>query len=116
MLMDELCYSRLVAQGCECYEQLRVVDDMNDLGSRELRPLDAMNNSELWIIWTIPYREPKALNVMNTLGLLMTLTNQGRELKALESMICSGFWMIWKTSIYELKALDAMNRLGISMT
>ena len=26
------------------YEQLRVVDDLNDSGSRELRSLDAMNS------------------------------------------------------------------------
>ena len=36
--------SMLSAQGSRCYEQLRVVDDMNDLESHELRPLDAMNN------------------------------------------------------------------------
>ena len=34
----------LWAQGFGCYEQLRVIDDMNDSRSRELRPLDAMNN------------------------------------------------------------------------
>ena len=29
------------------------VDDMNDLGSHELRPLDAMNNLGLRVIWMI---------------------------------------------------------------
>ena len=40
----------LSAQGSRCYEQLRVVDDMNDLGSREVRSLDALNNSRLRMI------------------------------------------------------------------
>ena len=31
------------AQGFRYYEQLRVVDDMIDSGSCELKPLDAMN-------------------------------------------------------------------------
>ena len=29
------------------YEQLRVMNDMNDLGSCELRPVDAMSRSRL---------------------------------------------------------------------
>ena len=32
------------------YEQLRVVDDMNDLGSRELNPIDSINLLRLWMI------------------------------------------------------------------
>ena len=38
---------------------------MNDLGSYELKPLDAIKNLGLWMIWTIVGREPKALIVMN---------------------------------------------------
>ena len=34
----------LYAQCSICYEQPRVVDDINDSRSYELRPLDAMNN------------------------------------------------------------------------
>ena len=41
------------------------VDDMNDLGSHELRPLDAMNNLGLWVIWKILSCKEKALNAMN---------------------------------------------------
>ena len=33
-----------VAQGSRFYEQLRVMDDMNNSGSRELKALDAMNS------------------------------------------------------------------------
>ena len=33
-----------IAQGFRFYEQLKVVDDMKDSKSHELRPLDAMNS------------------------------------------------------------------------
>ena len=42
--------SRSRAQGSRCYEQIRVADDMNDLGSHKLRDIDAMNNSWLKMI------------------------------------------------------------------
>ena len=79
------------AQGSKCYEKLIVMDDMNNSGSYELRPLDAKNNLEIRMIWTILDHEPKRLNVMNILGL----------------------WMIWRNLGHELKALDAMNSLGL---
>ena len=40
--------------------------------SRELRALDVMNNSGLWLTLTTPGIEMKDLNVMNNLGLSMT--------------------------------------------
>ena len=86
--------SRSWAQGSRCYEQFKVVDDMNDSGSRELRHLDAMNNLEMWIIWTI----------------------LGRELKALDSMNSSRLLMTSSTLIHELKALDVMNDLELWIT
>ena len=51
------------------YDQLRVVDDMNESGSKELRPLDAMTSSGLWMILMILGCEPIALNAMNISGL-----------------------------------------------
>ena len=42
--MDEINESLLWAQGSRFYEQLKVVDDMNNSWSYELKPLDAMNN------------------------------------------------------------------------
>ena len=42
--MDYMSYYRAWAQGSGWYEQLKVVNDMNDLGSRELKPLDVMNH------------------------------------------------------------------------
>ena len=50
------------AQGFKRYEQLRVINDMNDLGLHELRPIDAMNRSRLWMIWTILCHELKPLD------------------------------------------------------
>ena len=48
------------------------MDDMNDLGCHELKPLDSMNNLGLLVILMILGYEEKAPNVMNNLGLWMT--------------------------------------------
>ena len=45
---------------------------MNDSGSYEPRPLDAMNNLRLRMIRTILDRELMSLNIMNSSGLWMT--------------------------------------------
>ena len=37
-------------EGSISYEQLKFVDDMNDLRSRELKPLNVMNRSRMWTI------------------------------------------------------------------
>ena len=42
--VDDINDVVLWAQGFRFYEQVKVVDDMNDSRSHELRPLDAMNN------------------------------------------------------------------------
>ena len=63
------------------------MDDKNNSGSHELKPL----------------------NVINSLGLLMTWATLGRELRALDSMNNLGLWMKWITSAHELKALNTMN-------
>ena len=101
--------SMLSAQGSRCYEQLRVVDDMNNLGSYELWSLDALNNSRLRMIWTIFCREPMTVNVMNNSGLWMTWTTQRHELRALDVRNNSGLLMTGNTPGHELRALDAMN-------
>ena len=49
-----------------------VVDHRNDIGYGELRLLDGMKRSSLWMIRTILDHELIALNVMNNLGLWMT--------------------------------------------
>ena len=38
-----MSYFGSLAQGFGCYEQLKVADDMDNLGSHELEPLDGMN-------------------------------------------------------------------------
>ena len=70
-LKNHMNNSKSEAQGSRCYEQLRVMDDMNNLGSYELRPLDSMNNIGLRMIQIILGHEPMILNVMNNSGLLM---------------------------------------------
>ena len=41
--------SRSCAQGSWCYEQLSVVDDMSQFMYEQLKALDAMNSSGLWL-------------------------------------------------------------------
>ena len=49
-VVDEMNDSGLSAQGSRYFEQNRVLDDKNNLRSRELRPLDFMNSSRLRMI------------------------------------------------------------------
>ena len=59
------------AQGSRSYEQLKVLDYMNDLGSHELSPLDFMNWSELgkymndFVSWAKSFRCYELLNVVD---------------------------------------------------
>ena len=48
--MDDMSYFRSWEQSFRCYKVLIVVDNMNDSGSHELKPLDAMNYWRLWMI------------------------------------------------------------------
>ena len=59
-------------KGSLCYEQLRAVDDIYNLGFHYLRTLDVMNSSRLWMISMILGHEFKAPYAMNNLGLWMT--------------------------------------------
>ena len=111
-----MSYSLLQAQRFGCYDQLKVVDDKNDSGSRELRPLDSMTSSGLWMTWMILGHETMALKAMNCLGLWMTSMTLGHELKALDAMNKSGLWLTWTTLGRELKVLDVLNNLGLWMT
>ena len=96
--------SKSWAEGSRCYEQLKVMDDMNILGSYEMRPLDAMNNLGIRMIWMILGHKPMSLNVMNNLGLWMIRTTLGRELWALDAMKNLVLWIIWMTR--DLMILD----------
>ena len=89
------------------------MDDMNNLGSCELRPIYTMNHSGLLMIWTILHHELKPLDVMYNLGLWMTL---GPKLKTLNAMNKSRVWMRWAAPSHELRVMDAMNNLELWMT
>ena len=47
MNRDDRSYFELLDHGFRCYEQLRVMDDMNESGSYEFGPLDHTNSSRL---------------------------------------------------------------------
>ena len=64
--MEDMNDSVSWAQGSKCYEQLKVVDNMNNSRSHELKLLDFKNDSLFWKIWMILGHEHQALNVMNT--------------------------------------------------
>ena len=52
--------SKLWVQSSKCCQQLIFVDEMNELQSHVLKPLDSMNNSGLWMTWMNLGREIKA--------------------------------------------------------
>ena len=64
--LDDINNSRSCGQGYRCYEHIRVIDDMNDFG-HELKKINAMNNSDLWMTWTILGHELRALDATNSL-------------------------------------------------
>ena len=72
--------------------ELRDLNSMNNSGSCEPRPLDAMNLG-LRMIRMILGCEPISLNVMNDLGLWMTGTTLSCELRTLNAMNSSWLWM-----------------------
>ena len=104
-------------QGSRCYEQLRVMDDMNDLGSLELQSLDVLNISRLRMIWMIFCREPMMLNVINNSRMWFNMNNSRCELRALDVMNISRLWLICMSwahgyGCYELlRVMDGINEL-----
>ena len=128
--MDDMSYLGSWAYNFGCYEELkvldymnsglwmtwttpgrefRVLDDMNDLGSRENKLLNAMNNSRLRIIWTILGCEPMNLNAMNNSRLCITWKTLSRELRAQYVMKSLGLWFTRMSLGHELRAVDAIN-------
>ena len=47
--MDGISYSKSLAQGAGCLKEHKVMNDMKDFGSCELRPLDVVNRSVVWM-------------------------------------------------------------------
>ena len=58
------------------------MDDLNELGSHQFRPLDVVNYLGLWMTLMTLGRELRALDAMNNLGLWMTKATPSGELKA----------------------------------
>ena len=52
----------------------------------QLRALDAINNSRLWMTSATLSCKIKALDFMNSFGLWMTLATLGRDIRALDAM------------------------------
>ena len=48
--MDDVNDSGSYAKSSQCYEQLRVMDDINDSASRDLKALNVMDSSGWWMI------------------------------------------------------------------
>ena len=71
--VNDINYSSSWAEGYGCYEQLSIMDDMNELGSHEVKPLDAMYNSNLLMIWIYLLHE-------------LTWMTLGREFKVIDDM------------------------------
>ena len=133
-----MSYFRSWDQSFRCYKELRVVDDMNDSGSYELKPLDLMNCLELWMIvndspswaqayrccellklwmtWMTLSRELRTVDVINNSGLWITWMPIVHEIRPLYSMNNSGLWLTRKTLSCELRLLDIMHNLRLSMT
>ena len=103
----------------------------------DLKPLDAMISTRLWMSLTILGCKLKALDATNSSGLWLTWTTLGHKLKALNVMNTSGLWMtliVWvrtqgskcyqhlrvsndmnDSGSHELKAPDAMNNSRLWM-
>ena len=55
-------------EGYECYEQLCIMNDMNNSRSHEVKPLDAKYNSKLWMILIYLLHELRVVDDMNISG------------------------------------------------
>ena len=90
---------------------------MNDLGSHELKSLDGMNKSRVWMIWTILGRETMALKCyeqhkpivdMNEFGSWAQGSRCYEKLKAMANMNISRSWAQGIRCSQQLKAIDDM--------
>ena len=79
-------YSRSGAQGFRCYEQPKVVNDMKDSRSHELRPLDVIDDKGIWLTCMTMGHEHKALDAPKCLELWM--------IRMIEDPISLGLWIL----------------------
>ena len=127
----------LWAKASRCYEQLRVVDDMNDFrswdeGSRcyeQLKVLVDMKEFKLCASGSRCYEQLKVVDDMNDLGshdlrpqnamnnssLRTIWTILGFKPMTLNAKNSLGLCMTWMNLGHKLRNLDAMNNLGLWM-
>ena len=110
--MDDICHFGSWPQGYVCFEQLRIMNDMNDLISCELRPLDVVSSLGLWMIWMILHHELRAMDDMNDSELWVQNSRYSKQLKVVVSMNDSGLWAQGSKWYDKLKVVDNMNDLG----
>ena len=67
--VNDKSYSSSWAKGYGCYEQLSIMDDMSDLESREVKPINAKYSSKLLMIWIYLLHELRVVDDMNDSGL-----------------------------------------------
>ena len=104
----DTCYSESWAQGCRCFEQLNIMDDMNDLGSRELRP----SSSGLYMIWMIQHHDLRVVDDMNDFGSWAHGSRYYVQIKVVVDMNNLGLWVQGSGCYEQLKAMDDMNNSG----
>ena len=109
--MDDMFHSGSWAQGDGCFELLSIVNYMNDLISRELRPLDAMSSLGLWMIWMILHHELRVVDDINDSELWAHDLRYYEQLKVLVDMNDFGSWAQGSRCYEQLRVVDDMNDL-----
>ena len=110
--MDDMCHSGSWAQGYGCFEQLSIVNDINDLISRELRPLDALSNLGLWMIWMILRHELRMVDDMNDSELCTHNSRYYEQLKVVVDMNDFESWAQGSGCYEKFRVVADMNDLG----
>ena len=110
--MDDMCHSGSWAQGYGCFEQLSIVNDMNDLIFCELRPLDVMSTLGLWMIWMILCHELRVVDDMNDSKLWAHDSRYYEKLKVVVDMNDFRLWAQGLGCYEKLKIVDDMNNSG----
>ena len=104
-----MCHFGSWAQDYGCFEQLSIMNDMNDFISRDLRPLDAMRSLRLWMTWMIMYHELRVVDNMNDSELWAHDLRYYEQLKAMVDMNDFGSWAHASGCYEQLKVVDDMN-------
>ena len=90
---------------------------MNNSESRELKPLDGINNSGVWMIWTIFGHETVSLKCYKQHRLIVDMNDSGswaqaskfyEQLKVMVDMKESESWVQGSRSYAQLKVVDDM--------